>query len=942
MGKYVDITFKDKSWIFSGSVKTFECDPTETCGNCGGNGRCPSCNGQGETRCPSCGGRGINRCSRCGGGGIDRDGKRCYMCHGSGTIDCSRCHGKGYIMCNTCWGSGRCMTCGGTGEVTCERCQGTGFYQQYLEYTAYYCVRQLCHPGPTPDLIDGLRVATGEELYKAVCKLWRKEGVLAFDDTEKDLKKLCDTANKYETYAEDFKKQYEQTSEMQENIPEYMSYKNTLISSKIPATRIRYEINGKDYEMVLLGDNGVVCYDDLPKSIKVFEMSKADRVKQDRFARHRHKDLAKLTAYIFNLDGISPEESSNLYLIMKHMCLNANQRDRRIRYYSYRYTPEVSYNAMVRKMKHLLVSKKTISYVWQCIAVDREITPKEQEFFNRLVEQCNIPESELIALKRFSSKFATLDSSEFVKEYLDSDPVTLKRNLNPIWIVGIAVGVILFLLGIFLDKGILILPGLILGIGAFICFNKIDPPTQRYVEIQYRLASNEPEFDKAFVDGSNIFVRLGYGFVDGVMKLAAKIGIAFDRLFYSNNNVSKHETVGNNRQIEKSRPEPASSVAKVQSPNVTVSSRQTTQSKEETTVLPQVGAALVETPTKKSNRKPLIIGIIATLVILSALGVFYFIKRDKQQSIYEKPLQEQQAQYEAELEEQRQQQEAQQNKLKGYEWLEGVWAGCDEYGNFGRMIVTDSYYQVVNSNMDDAFDQVEKMEKINIELKNRPDYITGEGNGVSFGFDEYIRVDVEHHSIYIIQGEYNGIVLQKIEEDDFEAAVFEANHGCPPRVYSNAYDGYVNIRQTPQSKAPIVGVLHNGPEGAVLLGTEGEWKKIDCNGIVGYVYEKYVQDTPTEVYEYWGMLRKDASNYRFTESDLSPLTAKELTYLRNSVYAKHGYVFNSQELNNYFKRISWYHPDASVTEAALNSVERANVEFIKNYQERNGKTYKPQ
>ena len=163
-----------------------------------------------------------------------------------------------------------------------------------------------------------------------------------------------------------------------------------------------------------------------------------------------------------------------------------------------------------------------------------------------------------------------------------------------------------------------------------------------------------------------------------------------------------------------------------------------------------------------------------------------------------------------------------------------------------------------------------------------------------------------------------------------------------PKVYSNAYDGFVNIRQEPQSKAPILGVLKNGPDGAVLLGTEGEWKKIDYNGIVGYVYEKYVQDTPTEVYEYWGLLRKDARNYQFTENDLSPLTAKELTYLRNSVYAKHGYVFNSQELNNYFKRISWYHPDASVTAAALNSVERANVEFIKNYQERNGKTYKPQ
>ena len=98
----------------------------------------------------------------------------------------------------------------------------------------------------------------------------------------------------------------------------------------------------------------------------------------------------------------------------------------------------------------------------------------------------------------------------------------------------------------------------------------------------------------------------------------------------------------------------------------------------------------------------------------------------------------------------------------------------------------------------------------------------------------------------------------------------------------------------------------------------------------------------TEVYEYWGALRKDASSYRFTENDLSPLTAKELTYLRNSVYARHGYVFKSQELNNYYKQFSWYHPNPSVTDAALNSTEKANVDFILNYQKQNDKTYKPQ
>lgn len=66
-----------------------------------------------------------------------------------------------------------------------------------------------------------------------------------------------------------------------------------------------------------------------------------------------------------------------------------------------------------------------------------------------------------------------------------------------------------------------------------------------------------------------------------------------------------------------------------------------------------------------------------------------------------------------------------------------------------------------------------------------------------------------------------------------------------PHVYANAFDGFVNIREAAQAKAPILGVFRNGPEGAAILGTEGEWTQIDCNGIVGYVLSKYVQDTPT-------------------------------------------------------------------------------------------------
>jgi hypothetical protein len=65
-------------------------------------------------------------------------------------------------------------------------------------------------------------------------------------------------------------------------------------------------------------------------------------------------------------------------------------------------------------------------------------------------------------------------------------------------------------------------------------------------------------------------------------------------------------------------------------------------------------------------------------------------------------------------------------------------------------------------------------------------------------------------------------------------------------VYSNMYDGYLNVRAEPSTKSKILGKLPNGPEGAVLLGVEGKWTKVRVNGVEGYVWSAYLQPEPSE------------------------------------------------------------------------------------------------
>lgn len=90
-----------------------------------------------------------------------------------------------------------------------------------------------------------------------------------------------------------------------------------------------------------------------------------------------------------------------------------------------------------------------------------------------------------------------------------------------------------------------------------------------------------------------------------------------------------------------------------------------------------------------------------------------------------------------------------------------------------------------------------------------------------------------------------------------------------------------------------------------------------------------VAETPEEPAEY---ILPQSADRLLTEADIQGLTARELNYARNEIYARHGRMFLSAELTAYFEGRSWYTgtvaPDA-FPESTLSDMEAQNAVFLR-------------
>ena len=71
---------------------------------------------------------------------------------------------------------------------------------------------------------------------------------------------------------------------------------------------------------------------------------------------------------------------------------------------------------------------------------------------------------------------------------------------------------------------------------------------------------------------------------------------------------------------------------------------------------------------------------------------------------------------------------------------------------------------------------------------------------------------------------------------------------------------------------------------------------------------------------------------KLTDSDLTNLSKGVLRLMRNTIYARHGRIFNSYDLQYYFDNSPWYKPNPNYSDDLLTDIDKHNIELIQKYE----------
>ncbi len=248
----------------------------------------------------------------------------------------------------------------------------------------------------------------------------------------------------------------------------------------------------------------------------------------------------------------------------------------------------------------------------------------------------------------------------------------------------------------------------------------------------------------------------------------------------------------------------------------------------------------------------------------------------------------------------------------------GVTLKSENMKNTGMEDTVSGSAEALNETEDKALEgDAEEPESMTIEeYLNSCEKITGEE--LARNPEAYIGKDI------ILEGKFN-ILSDSIVIDWF------ADSG----IIRVDYDG-----KAIDAQGNVVGNVMSGDYGYVAgrYGGEDEWgtRYIDAEIIIlddGTKEDvEAVEDTETDVSEVQDYVFPDSGSRYLSEEEVRSAETDKLRIARNEIFARHGYIFNDEGLQQYFNSTSWYTgtipADQFDMDEMLNDFEKKNAELI--------------
>lgn len=182
---------------------------------------------------------------------------------------------------------------------------------------------------------------------------------------------------------------------------------------------------------------------------------------------------------------------------------------------------------------------------------------------------------------------------------------------------------------------------------------------------------------------------------------------------------------------------------------------------------------------------------------------------------------------------------------------------------------------------------------------------------------------------------YNEEIISKIskkikEDDDFETTLETLQWA---------------IEEDDLNKIYVSAYVNKAKENFNSKNYETTWSYLEKAELYGYNIEKFeyykelikIQEEEENTvinensYDYDDdYIIADSDSRYLTKEELSQYSKEELAYIRNEIFARYGYIFETEKYDDYFRSKSWYVPDPYIEGNAseLNKFEKANLKLI--------------